>query len=112
LISDPDCIFCKIVKGDLPADIVYEDDDLLAFKDINPVSKVHVLVMPKRHVSSLNALDDPELAGKLMLAVPKVAHKMGVGDGYRSIINTGSSVGQTVFHLHIHILGGRKLSWP
>lgn len=111
-MSDPDCIFCKIIGGKLPADIVYEDDDVLAFKDINPVSKVHILVVPKRHVSSLNELDDSELAGKLMLAVPRVAQKMGVGDGYRTIINTGRNVGQTVFHLHIHILGGRKLSWP
>ncbi len=111
-MSKEDCTFCKIVEGEIPSTKVYEDEDILAFKDIDPVAKVHVLVIPKKHISSLNELNDSELAGKLMLAVPRVAQKLGVGDAYRTVINTGSGVGQTVFHIHIHILGGESLSWP
>ncbi|MEZ4812911.1 MAG: histidine triad nucleotide-binding protein [Caldisericia bacterium] len=107
-----DCIFCKIINNELPSTKVYEDDDVLAFRDINPMAKTHVLVVPKKHISSLNELDDSELAGKLLLVVPKIAQKLGVGDAYRSVINTGTGVGQSVFHIHIHILGGQELSWP
>ncbi len=107
-----DCIFCKIINNELPSTKVYEDDDVLAFRDINPVAKTHVLVIPKKHISSLNELNDSELAGKLLLVVPKIAQKLGVGNDYRTVINTGAGVGQTVFHIHIHILGGQELSWP
>ncbi|HOO97416.1 MAG TPA: histidine triad nucleotide-binding protein [Caldisericia bacterium] len=107
-----DCIFCKIIEGSLPSTKIYEDDDVVAIKDINPVAETHVLVIPKKHYSNINELNDSELAGKLLLAVPKVAKILGVENAYRAVINTGKSVGQTVFHIHIHLLSGRKLSWP
>ena len=102
-----DCIFCKIVDKLIPADIVYEDNDMLCFRDINPSAPVHLLLVPKKHVDTLAHLtnDDQELIGKMMLQVPKIAHDNGLANGFKTLINTGKAGGQEVFHLHIHILG-------
>lgn len=109
-----DCIFCKIGRHELDSDTVYEDDDFLAFKDINPAAPVHVLVIPKKHVSSL--LDEAagkELLGSALALVPSIAKQLGLAEnGFRVVINTGREGGQSVNHLHIHILGGRSLQWP
>ena len=107
-------IFLKIINREIPADIVYEDDQCLAFRDVNPQAPVHVLLIPKKPVLSLNELspDDSGLISHLLLAVPRVATQLGLVGGYRTVINTGPHGGQTVFHLHIHILGGRNLTWP
>ena len=107
-------IFAKIINGEIPADIVYEDEHCLAFRDVNPQAPTHVLLIPRKPVESLDHLtaDDSVLMGHMMLIVPEVARKLGISDGYRTIINTGKHGGQTVFHLHIHILAGRNLTWP
>ncbi|MCP4508126.1 MAG: histidine triad nucleotide-binding protein [Fuerstiella sp.] len=107
-------IFAKIINGEIPADIVYEDEHCLAFRDVNPQAPTHVLLIPRKPVESLDHLtaDDSVLMGHMMLTVPEVARKLGISDGYRTIINTGKHGGQTVFHLHIHILAGRNLTWP
>jgi len=107
-------IFTKIINREIEADIAYEDDLCLAFHDVSPQAPVHVLLIPKKPVESLNGLDDADaaLAGHLLLKVPKIAAQLGLTDGYRTVINTGSNGGQTVFHLHIHIMGGRGLTWP
>lgn len=107
-------IFTKIINKEIPADIVYEDDQCLAFRDVNPQAPVHVLLIPKESVMSLDQLTDDHagLASHLLLTVPKIAASLGLESGYRTVINTGRNGGQTVFHLHIHILGGRDLAWP
>ncbi len=107
-------IFLKIINREIPADIVYEDDECLAFRDINPQAPVHVLLIPKKPIPSLNELtsEDSDLLAHLLQVVPAVADQLGLVDGYRTVINTGAHGGQTVFHLHIHILGGRDLGWP
>lgn len=110
-----DCIFCNIVSGKIPGTIVYENDHLLAFKDIHPEAPVHLLVIPKKHIQSLQELDpaDKELAAELLLAIPQLAKEQGLSeDGYRVVTNIGGHGGQTVGHLHFHILGGRQLRWP
>lgn len=107
-----DCIFCKIINKDIPARIIYEDEDILAFDDINPVAPVHVLLIPKKHISDLSMLQpqDAELIGKLHLVAVKLAEDLGVaGEGYRIINNCKEHGGQVVFHLHFHLVGGRKL---
>ncbi len=107
-------IFSRIIRREVPADIVYEDERCLAFRDVNPQAPVHVLLIPKKPIESLDSLseDDRELAGHLLMKVPEIAAQLGLSDGYRTVINTGANGGQTVFHLHLHILGGRGLSWP
>lgn len=107
-------IFTKIINREIDADIVYEDDLCLAFRDVNPQAPVHVLLIPKKPVESLDGFEptDAELAGHLLLKVPEVAAQLGLDNGYRTVVNTGADGGQTVFHLHIHILGGRQLVWP
>ena len=109
-----DCLFCGIVAGDIPADIVLRDDDVLAFRDINPQAPVHVLVIPVAHHA--NAADlaeaDAALAGRLLQAAGEVASREGIADGYRIVLNTGAPAGQSVFHAHAHVLGGRSLNWP
>ena len=100
-----DCIFCKIVNGDFNTDFVYENEYAVVFKDINPKADVHLLVVPKEHVESLNELDDEKLLGKLMLTVKEVTKSLGI-KAYKTLINTGKDAGQEVFHLHIHILSG------
>jgi len=110
-----DCLFCKIAKGDIPSNKVYEDDIMLAFHDIAPEAPVHVLVIPKKHISSISALeeDDAAIVGAIMLRIKALADELGIAeDGYRVVANTGKNGGQTVPHLHFHILGGRNLEWP
>jgi len=110
-----DCLFCKLVAGDIPPDTVYEDDDVLVFRDINPQAPLHVLAVPKQHIATINDLDaeHAELVGKLYLAAQKVAQQEGVAEaGYRTVMNCNAQAGQTVFHLHLHILGGRDMGWP
>ncbi len=106
------CIFCKIVSGEIPSKKVYEDDNVLVFHDINPNAPVHVLVVPKKHIESIDALDERniEQVNKVLLVIPKVAAQLGLVNGYRVITNCGSDGGQTVPHLHFHIIGGKKLS--
>lgn len=109
-----DCIFCKIVKGELPSKKVYEDDHILAFHDINPIAPVHVVVIPKKHISSLMEIqpEDKELIGHLHLGLQKVAELTGVSqDGFRVVTNVGKHGQQTVFHIHYHVIGGRQLQW-
>jgi histidine triad (HIT) family protein len=110
-----DTIFGKIVRREIPADIVYEDDDVLAFKDLNPQAPVHVLFVPKRALATLNDATpaDAELIGKLVLAAAAYAKREGLDkDGYRTVINCNEHGGQTVFHLHVHLLAGRRMHWP
>lgn len=110
-----DCLFCRIVEGDGEADVVREEGDWIAIRDISPQAPTHVLVLPRRHVESLDALEaeDRELAGRLLLAVAEIAREEGIaGDGYRVVANTNRAGGQTVPHLHLHLLGGRSMRWP
>jgi histidine triad (HIT) family protein len=108
-----DCLFCKIAAGDIKPDVVYEDENVLAFRDINPQAPVHLVIIPKRHVATLNDLDDNELAGQLLRTAAIVAKQQGLSEqGYRTVINCNQNGGQTVYHLHLHVLGGRQLTWP
>ena len=109
-----DCLFCKIVAGDIPAEKLYEDDDVLVFKDIAPQAPVHFLVIPKKHIVDPSSVteEDEKLVGKLMRVGTQVAEEQGVGDGFRIVFNNGAKAGQTVFHIHMHILGGRSMQWP
>ena len=110
-----DCLFCKIVARTIPATLVYEDDLVVAFDDINPQAPTHTLVIPRKHVDSIAELHDSDvgLLGHLMLAGNKIAKLKKIADaGYRFVINTGTHGGQTVFHLHLHVLGGRHMAWP
>lgn len=114
-MSVTDCLFCKIVAGDLPADIVYQDEDLLAFRDINPVAPTHILIIPKRHIATANefAPEDEVLLGKIMLTASRLAKELGFTEnGYRLTMNCNRDAGQTVFHIHLHLLAGRHFSWP
>lgn len=105
-----DCTFCKIVKGEMESEIVYQDDDFCVFKDVNPKAPIHLLIVPKKHIKSVNELDEVNLAGKLVLLAKKLAQKQGIAkSGYRLIINTGPDSGQIVDHLHLHLFGGRPL---
>jgi histidine triad (HIT) family protein len=109
-----DCLFCKIAKGDIPAKTVYRDDDVLAIEDINPQAPVHLLVMPTTHYANIGELSDAR-KGALLAKLIEVATKLGRergGDGYRLVFNTGQDGGQTVDHLHVHVLAGRQLTWP
>jgi histidine triad (HIT) family protein len=115
LMSQQDCIFCKIAAGEIPAQLVYEDERAVAFRDINPQAPAHVLVIPREHVASLAEAEDghESLLGHLLLAAARVARAGGLAEaGYRTVINNGAGAGQTVFHLHLHVLGGRPLQWP
>ena len=105
------CLFCKIEKGEIPSDKIYEDEDVIVFKDLYPKADVHLLIVPRKHIASLNELlpEDQELMGKMMLLLPKLAKEQGLEQGFRTIINTGKGGGQEVFHIHIHLLGGRHL---
>jgi histidine triad (HIT) family protein len=110
-----DCLFCKFVSGEIKPNVVYEDLDVLAFRDVNPQAPSHILVIPKRHIATLNDLqpEDAELMGKLSLAAQKVAKDEGIdGPGYRTVINCNAEAGQSVFHIHLHLLGGRPMGWP
>jgi len=109
-----DCIFCKIAAGTIPSTRVHEDDLVIAFRDIRPVAPTHVLVIPKKHIASLNELTDADaaLVGHLHVIAKKIAADEGLTDGWRTVFNTGKHAGQTVFHIHLHVLGGRDLGWP
>ena len=110
------CIFCKIAHGEIPAQIVYEDAQVVAFKDLSPQAPVHVLIVPKKHIQSVANFqaEDKELAAHIFVdVVPKLATELGITDGgFRIVLNTGEDGGQTVNHLHVHLLGGRKMTWP
>ena len=108
-----DCLFCRIVRKEIPAKLVAEDEHSLAFRDITPQAPVHVLVIPKEHVPSLDQATDPAMLGRLSLMAAEIARKEGISvDGYRTVVNTNSAAGQTVFHIHLHLLGGRAMHWP
>jgi len=114
-MSEPACLFCRIVDGEIPADVVHETDHVLAFRDIDPKAPTHVLVIPKKHVASLSHAEegDRALLGDLMLSVRDVAHLEGLAEGgFRAVANAGDDGGQAVHHLHVHVLGGRALGWP
>jgi len=109
------CLFCRILAGEVPADTIYQDERCIAFRDVNPQAPVHVLVIPREHLESLDeaAQKDEALLGHLLRVGARVANDQGLSEsGYRSVINTGAGAGQSVFHLHVHVLGGRPLSWP
>jgi histidine triad (HIT) family protein len=108
-----DCLFCRIVRGEIPARLVAEGDDYVAFRDVNPQAPTHVLVIPREHIPSLDAAREPGILGRLALAAADVARREGiVEDGYRVVVNTNAAAGQTVFHIHLHVLGGRDMGWP
>jgi histidine triad (HIT) family protein len=108
-----DCIFCRIARGELPAALIHDDEHAIAFRDIDPRAPTHVLVVPRRHVADLGALDEPGLAGHLLAVCRSVAEHEGVAaTGYRVVLNTGSDGGQSVAHLHFHVMGGRTMGWP
>jgi histidine triad (HIT) family protein len=108
-----DCLFCRIVRREIPAKVIHEDEHTLAFRDIDPKAPTHVLVIPKQHIDTLNDATDATLVGRLLIAAKEIAAAEGIADGgYRTVVNCGAGAGQTVFHLHLHLLGGRKLSWP
>lgn len=109
-----DCLFCKLVEGELPSNKVYEDDKILCFHDIDPQAPIHVLIVPKKHIESLDDLQegDAELISYVMLKIKDIAAQLGLENGYRVVINNGEDALQTVKHLHLHILGKRSLTWP
>ncbi len=108
-----DCLFCKFVAGEIKPDIVYEDDKVLAFRDINPQAPVHILIIPKKHIATLNELDDQSLAGTLLLTARNIAAQEGISEeGYRTVFNCMQQGGQEVYHIHLHLLGGRQMAWP
>lgn len=109
------CLFCKIARREIPASIVFEDDELVAFNDINPQAPTHVLVIPKRHIASVNELqpEDDQLIGKMTRRAAALAKERGISEsGYRTLFNTNRDAGQTVFHIHLHLVGGRSMTWP
>ncbi|MEO6527870.1 MAG: HIT domain-containing protein [Gemmatimonadaceae bacterium] len=106
------CLFCRIVERKIPASVVFEDEHTLAFRDIDPKAPTHVLVIPKLHVATLNEAMDATLLGRLFLAAKVIAAAEGIAEGYRTVVNCGAAAGQTVFHVHVHLLGGRELGWP
>ena len=110
-----DCLFCKIRDGEIKGDIVYQDDDVLAFNDVNPQAPVHVLIIPKKHIPTVNDVtaEDENVMGKLFAAAKTIAAQLGVSDdGYRLVVNCNETAGQVVFHIHMHMLAGRNMGWP
>ncbi len=110
-----DCLFCKIVDGEIPADIVFESETAVAFRDINPQAPTHVLVIPRKHIATINDIKpaDEAIVGSLYSAAREIAEAEGIADaGYRAVMNCNEQAGQTVFHIHLHVLGGRSLGWP
>jgi histidine triad (HIT) family protein len=109
-----DCIFCRIIKGEIPSKKAYEDDYVYAFDDLDPKAPTHMLVIPKKHIRGLKEAteEDAELVGRCHVAAAQIARQRGIEDGYRTVLNVGPNAGQSVFHLHVHLIGGRKLSWP
>jgi histidine triad (HIT) family protein len=114
-MSENDCLFCKIVDGNLSADIVYENDSLIAFRDINPKAPTHILLIPRSHIATMNDLEDGDkaLVGELFVAAARIAADEGLADdGYRVVMNCNAAAGQSVFHIHLHLMGGRLMTWP
>ena len=110
-----DCLFCKIIDGEIPGDIVYENDSVLAFNDINPIAPVHILIIPKEHIATLNDLEEKhtQTMGELFLAAKKIASEKGFSEsGYRTVFNCNKDAQQTVFHIHLHLIAGRQMTWP
>jgi histidine triad (HIT) family protein len=110
-----DCIFCKIINKKIPANVAFEDKDIIAFHDINPAADIHLVVLPKKHIETLNALKDEDipLVGKIFLVIKDLALKHGIsGEGYRVVANCNKNAGQEIFHIHFHLLGGRRFKWP
>lgn len=115
MVLDADCLFCKIIRKEIDSNIVHEDEDLLAFRDISPQAPTHILIVPKEHIATLNDLeaDHAELTGKILLAAKQLAARDGIDQsGYRCVFNCQRGAGQSVFHIHLHLLGGRPLAWP
>ena len=109
------CLFCKIIKKEIPAEIVFENEDILAFKDIDPQAPVHILLVPKEHITTINDLEEnhKELVGAIYLVAKSLAIKYGISeDGYRTVFNCNKNGGQAVYHIHLHLLGGRQMKWP
>ena len=114
-MSISDCLFCKIAAGEIPADVVKEGDDWVAFRDISPQAPVHILIIPREHIATLNDVGDEQadLLGRLFLAAKEIAQDEGIADdGYRTVLNCNVGAGQSVFHIHAHVLGGRAMGWP
>jgi histidine triad (HIT) family protein len=113
-MSDPKCLFCRIIRGEIPSKKVYEDDHVYAFEDIDPKAPTHVLIIPKKHLAELKAAkpEDAEIIGRCHLVAAEIARQRNIEKGYRTVLNVGPESGQSVFHLHVHLIGGRKLSWP
>ncbi len=114
-MTEAGCIFCRIGRGEIPADLVHDEDDLLAFRDIDPKAPTHILIIPRKHIVSVGAMDDGDetIAGRLMLAARDIAQREHLADsGFRIVANTGKDGGQSVDHLHLHLLGGRVMRWP
>jgi histidine triad (HIT) family protein len=108
-----DCLFCRIIRREIPSPLVYESLNAVAFRDIDPQAPTHVLVVPRKHIASLNEPADATLLGELLLAAAEVAKQEGIAEsGYRTVINTNANAGQAVFHIHVHVIGGRKMHWP
>jgi histidine triad (HIT) family protein len=109
-----DCLFCRIISGEVPSKKVYEDEHIFAFEDLNPQGPTHVLIIPKKHISGLKeaVIEDAELVGLCHLAAAQIARERSIEDGYRTVLNVGPRAGQSVFHLHVHLIGGRSLQWP
>ena len=114
-MTQDDCLFCKIVAGDIPADIIFESDTAIAFRDINPQAPTHALIIPRKHIATINDIEaeDQAIVGSLFSAAREIAKQEGFSDeGYRAVMNCNEAAGQTVFHIHLHLLGGRGLGWP
>jgi len=109
-----ECIFCRIISRDIPADLIFETDSIIAFRDINPKAPQHILIVPKKHIDRIENLDENDhcLMGELVYGAKLVAEKLRLDDGYRLIVNNGADAGQEVEHIHLHLLGGRKMTWP
>ena len=114
-MSADNCLFCRIVSGDIPANVIYENDLVIGFRDINPKAPTHVLVIPRKHISTINDIadDDAMLLGSMYLAARDIASQEGLAaPGYRTVMNCGEAAGQSVFHIHLHVMGGRTMTWP
>jgi histidine triad (HIT) family protein len=114
-VTEFDCLFCKILAREIPADVVYDSDTVFAFRDINPQASTHVVIIPKQHIATINDIkvDDQAIVGSLFTAASEIAKQEGLSDrGYRVVMNCNEDAGQTVFHIHLHLLGGRKMGWP
>jgi len=113
-MTDPKCVFCRIMRGEVPAKKVYEDEHVFAFEDIHPQSPTHVLVIPKKHIVGLKEAEagDADVIGRCHLVAAEIARQRNLENGYRTVLNVGPGAGQSVFHLHVHLLGGRRLGWP